>query len=366
MGGAAGTGGVFGTGGGDVLDGGFGTGGAPGTGGGLGMGGSDGTGGAPGAEPSVPPDAPVDTEDAADAPERDVAMESGPESGPDGEPDRGEGDVGVDVPEAPVDTRDARDTRDTRDGRRDTVADVTTGLNLVWFDEFNAAKNTGVDTSKWKYITWGPGTVNNEVQQYTSSVANVFHDGEGHLVLRARYTPAAVNTYTSGRIDTEGISFGPGHRIEVRAKLPAGQGSFPGIIMLGTSGAWPDCGQLSLMEQYGDDKSVFYSTVYAGSAPGSGSTDKTAYAFPYADTASADFHVYSVDWYVDHVVFQVDGDEILSSSFDTSSPLYTITEYLVLDVALGGDMGKTINNTQFPMDMVIDYVHVYELPAITE
>ena len=115
------------------------------------------------------------------------------------------------------------------------------------------------------------------------------------------------------------------------------------------------------MEQHGQDKSVVYSTVYAGDGAGSGSTDNTPFAFPNATAASSEFHVYSLDWYFDHVVFQVDGQEVLSSSYAPSSPLYKITEYVVLDVALGGDMGGKIDNDAFPMDMVLDYVRVYEL-----
>jgi beta-glucanase (GH16 family) len=326
----------------------------------TGLGGVAGAGGATGVGGSTQSDG---SSDAVEARAGDVALEGGPDVGLDVAADHGDGDMGV--PDVPLDARDARDGRAGRDGR--DASDVLRGeagatLNLVWYDEFNAAANTGVDVSKWSYVTWLPGQVNNEKQQYTSNLTNVHHDGNGNLVLSGQYKPSATSSYTSGRIDTNGkVSFGPGHRIEVRAKLPAGAGSFPGIVMMGTSGTWPTCGQLSLMEQYGQDKSWFYSTVYAGSAAGSGSTDKIAYDFPDATTASTDFHVYSVDWYTDHVVFQVDGDEILSSAYATTSPLHNVTEYLILDVALGGDMGGTIDNTAFPMDMLVDYVRVYEL-----
>jgi beta-glucanase (GH16 family) len=235
-------------------------------------------------------------------------------------------------------------------------------LALAWSDEFDGEANTGVDIGKWTYVTWGPGSgaVNNEVQQYTSSTNNVFLDGSGHLVLRALYNPAAANPYTSGRIETRGkVSFGPGYHIEVRAKLPAGRGSFPAILMKGSSGEWPESGALGLMEQYGQDKSWFYATAYAGDEPGSGNTEKTKHIFPDALTASVDFHVYSLDWYNDRLVFQVDGQTILTSSYGPSSPFASITEYFVLNVALGGDMGGAIDNSAFPMEMMVDYVRVY-------
>lgn len=179
-------------------------------------------------------------------------------------------------------------------------------------------------------------------------------------MLRGRYSAGATNPYTSGRIDTNGkASFGPGHRIEVKAKLPAGIGSFPAIVMMGTTGTWPQCGELALMEQYGQDKSWFYSQVSAGNAAGSGSTDSIQYTFPNATTASADFRLYSLDWYSDRVVFKVDGNLIMTSNYDPSSPLYSVPEYIILDVAIGGNMGGTVDNNGFPMDMVVDYVRVY-------
>ncbi len=248
-------------------------------------------------------------------------------------------------------------------------SDVPTGeaglpLVLAWSDEFSGAANTGVDVGKWTYVTWGPGSggVNNELQQYTNSTNNVFLDGSGHLVIRAQHNPAAASPYTSGRIETSGkVYFGPGYHIEVRATLPAGRGSFPGILLRGTAETWPDSGALGLVEQYGQDKSWFYATAYAPDVAGSGRTDKTRYTFPDAITASADFHVYSLDWYWDRLVFQVDGQTILTSSYAPSSPFYSIAEYFVLDVALGGDMGGTIDDSAFPMEMMVDYVRVYVL-----
>jgi beta-glucanase (GH16 family) len=272
-------------------------------------------------------------------------------------------ETGADVPMAYADGSQADEPAalvDAKDAVEARTFDSKPVYTLVWSDEFNGDANTGVDTTKWTYVTWGPGHVNNERQQYTSGASNVFLDGSGHLVLRARYSPMANNPYTSGRIETNGkASFGPGHRIEVRAKLPAGIGSFPGIVMLGTTGTWPQNGELALMEQYGQDKSWFYASANAGNAAGSGSTGYVEYDFTDAATASAEFHLYSADWYTDHVDFAVDGNPIVTATYATVSPFYSVPEYLVLDVALGGTMGGNIDNTAFPMDMVVDYVRVY-------
>ncbi len=237
--------------------------------------------------------------------------------------------------------------------------DAGQALTLVWSDEFDGPANTGVDPTKWSYITWDPDTVNNEVQKYTNLPDNVFLDGSGHLVIRALKMAAGPYPYTSGRIETDGkVSFGPAHRIEVSAKLPAGIGSFPGIVMNGTSGNWPQCGELAIMEQWGQDKTWFYATSYADSVA-NGNSGNIKYTFPKATTASSDFHLYALDWYSDHLVFQVDGNQILSQPYATTSPFHNIPESITLDLALGGNMGGTIDPNGFPMVMVVDYVRVY-------
>jgi beta-glucanase (GH16 family) len=264
----------------------------------------------------------------------------------------------VQGPDAPTNSPDASEAADAAP-TSDTIV-VDSGMTLVWSDEFKGEANSGVDPTKWNHVTWNPGQVNHELQKYTDRLDNVFVDGE-NLVIRALNTPYGNNTYTSGRIESNGhFSFKFG-RIEVRAKLPAGIGSFPGIIMMGTSGNWPQCGELALVEQYGHDKSSFYVDAYASTTTnGSGNTGSIKYTFPDADTASNDFHIYALDWHSDHIAFQVDGIEITRTTFNTSSPFYTIPEYIVLDVALGGDMGLAIDSTSvFPMDMVVDYVRVY-------
>jgi beta-glucanase (GH16 family) len=115
------------------------------------------------------------------------------------------------------------------------------------------------------------------------------------------------------------------------------------------------------MEQYGQDKSWFYATAYAPNTAGSGVTSKTRYTFPDETTASADWHLYAVDWYSDRIVFWVDDHITLTTTYGPTSPFYNITEYIVLDLALGGDMGGTIDNSAFPMEMLVDYVRVYNL-----
>lgn len=251
------------------------------------------------------------------------------------------------------------------DGASGKDAGFDSGPNWrpVWSDEFNLSANTGADATKWNVPTWEPNTVNGEQQKYTARVQNVFHDGQGHLVLRGLHdfwtSNGTIYPYTSGRLQSDGkfqFSFG---RVEVRAKLPAGQGSFPAILLMGTTGNWPQCGEIGMMEQWGQDKSWLYCSTYSGMA----SDIKQKVTFPNTTTLSSDFHVYALEWYSDHMVFFIDDVQVARSNFDTTSPFSTGSFYLILDVAIGGTMGGTIDDVNgFPMDMVLDYVRVYQQP----
>jgi len=251
------------------------------------------------------------------------------------------------------------------DGRpaSDTRVDSGPIWRPLWSDEFSLAANAGADPAKWTPATSDPGTVNNEKQKYTARPQNIFHDGNGHLVLRGRHdfwnNNGTTYPYTSGRLQTDGrfpLKFG---RIEVSAKLPAGQGSFPAILLMGTTGTWPQSGEIGLMEQWGQDKSWLYCSTYAGGASGDIGNQKIS--FPNATTLSSDFHLYALEWYPDHMVFFIDDVQVARSNFDTTSPFYTGTFYLILDVAIGGNMGGAIDDAGgFPMDMVLDYVRVFQ------
>lgn len=241
----------------------------------------------------------------------------------------------------------------------DTAKPDASPWRLLWSDEFDREANTGVVTSKWNVSTWNPGTVNNEEQKYTARAQNVFHDGDGHLVLRGLNEEAGPNPYTSGRIQTDGkyeFKFG---RIEIRAKLPAGQGSFPGMVLMGTNGGWPSCGEIGLMEQRGQDKTSVYCSTYSDSQ----NDLSKKVTFPTTTSLSAEFHTYALEWYVDHMVFFIDDKEEARREFGASSPFATDNNnfYIILDVALGGNMGGAIDDAAFPMDMVLDYVRVYSL-----
>src|SRR5690348_4947363 len=118
---------------------------------------------------------------------------------------------------------------------------------LVWHDEFDLAAGTGPDRTKWTFDLGQTGWGNAELEDYTASTANAFHDGEGHLVIQAIALPGGK--YTSARLKTQGLESFRYGRVEARIKIPFGQGIWPAFWMLGsdiaTSG-WPRCGEIDI------------------------------------------------------------------------------------------------------------------------
>lgn len=342
------------------------------------MRGTTGTGGV-GGQGTAPPDAGTTSLDAPEAGRKDSGGQAGGKSSVKGSGGAATGGMGGGLsnaggttggskggatsgtlshtPDAGLDGNDTPDALVSLDTREPDATVDASSWSLLWSDEFNREKNAGIDSDKWTVLEWESGRVNGEKQRYVDNVENLFFEGNKYLVLRGLHESG--DTYTSARIESKfKFKFG---RVEVSAKLPAGQGSFPGIIMMGTNGGWPDCGELALMEQYGDEKDRIYCSTYSGSQ----SDIQKTFAFPSPTSASAEFHTYAVEWYTDHVVFFVDETEVGRKSYSASSPFandnndFTIT----LDVALGGDMGRAIDNEAFPMDMVVDYVRVYSAPS---
>ncbi|MBU2711815.1 RICIN domain-containing protein [Zooshikella harenae] len=122
---------------------------------------------------------------------------------------------------------------------------------LVWQDEFNYQGKP--DVNKWGYDTGGSGWGNNELQHYTSRKENAYVNGS-HLVIQLRKEPFQANNYTSARLVTRGKGDWTYGRVEVKAKLPAGRGTWPAIWMLPTdrkNGGWPNSGEIDIMEYVG-------------------------------------------------------------------------------------------------------------------
>ena len=243
---------------------------------------------------------------------------------------------------------------------------------LVWSDEFDA--NGAVDASKWFHQTQlpaGGSWHNGEVQHYTNRTDNsIVNNGFLNIIAKKEtyQNQGVTKSYTSARLNSK-FAFKNG-RVEVRAKLPSGVGTWPAIWTLGKNtnedGAywdlqgfgtanWPSCGEIDIMEHWGSNQNYAQSAMHTPSSFG-GTINKGGQNIP---TVSSEFHIYSLDWYADKMVFSVDGKvhytyqpEILNA--DTWP--YDKEQYLLLNLAIEASIYPSF--TQGAME--IDYVRVYQ------
>jgi beta-glucanase (GH16 family) len=229
---------------------------------------------------------------------------------------------------------------------------------LVFSDEFDAPG--ALDPARWGYEI---GYIaNNELQYYTSRSENVRVEG-GNLVIEGRKEPYQGYGYTSARVNTKmRFEFLYG-KVEVRAKLPTGNGTWPAIWMLGANidqVGWPSCGEIDIMENVGFDPLKIYGTIHTDA--GSGANAKGAnvtIANPWDD-----FHVYAMEWYADRIDVFVDGQKYFSYPNDgTGSRAWPFDkpQYLLINLALGGSWGgqKGVDDARFPHLYYVDYVRIY-------
>lgn len=234
---------------------------------------------------------------------------------------------------------------------------------LVWSDEFN---DPGLpDSSKWNYDVGGHGWGNQELQYYTANrPANARVEG-GNLIIEARKENWEGMKYTSARLVTKGKAEWQYGKIEVRAKLPSGLGTWPAIWMLGatTPLVWPDDGEIDIMEHVGFNPGYIHGSVHCKKYYHSIGTQKTDTV--HIPDCSEQFHVYGTEWDKDSVKVSVDGTIYFRfpnerSGYDAWP--FDNKMYLLLNVAFGGTWGgqKGINDSILPQRMEVDYVRVYQ------
>ncbi len=224
----------------------------------------------------------------------------------------------------------------------------------LWSDEFSV--NGAPDPTKWGYDTGAGGWGNNELQNYTTRPENVIVSN-GILKINAIKESYSGSNYTSARILSKGkFSFKYG-KVEFRAKFPTGGGTWPAVWMLGSNidaVAWPACGEIDMLEEVGNQLNVNHSSLHS---PGrSGNTPDTAtVSVPNGNT---EFHVYTMDWRADFIKFYV--DNVVYYTFTNSSSLpFNQNFFLIINCAMGGNFGGTIDPNFTSSTFEVDYIRVY-------
>lgn len=238
---------------------------------------------------------------------------------------------------------------------------VYPSMELVWSDEFDG---TEIDGASWTHeigngcdkgiCGWG----NNELQVYTDAEANSFVK-DGALTIVAR----DESEFTSARMisqDKQEFQFG---RIDIRAKMPEGQGIWPAIWMLGTNideVGWPVCGEIDIMELVGHNPSTTHGTAHYD-ANGYASKTSSRNVQPPASLQD-EYHVYSIIWEQNEIKWMLDYNQynVLTQKMVGATYPFNQSFFFILNIAVGGNWpGDPDETTTFPQRMQVDYVRVF-------
>ncbi|MCW9706425.1 glycoside hydrolase family 16 protein [Fodinibius salsisoli] len=240
---------------------------------------------------------------------------------------------------------------------------------LVWSDEFDYEGLP--DDSKWSYDVgdgcpdlcgWG----NNEQQYYAQNRLENTRVQDGHLIITARKESYKSAAYTSARLLTRNKMAWTYGRIEVKAKLPLGRGTWPAIWMLPEEwvyGGWPSSGEIDIMEHVGHEPNRIYATAHTEAFNHSDGTQNTdTLRVPDAEHR---FHRYAIEWTPDAITWFVDDKQY--AVFKNRRQTYKEWPFdqpfhLILNIAVGGNWGgqEGIDDTIWPQEMVVDYVRIYQ------
>lgn len=268
------------------------------------------------------------------------------------------------------------------------------GYCLVWRDEFS---ENALDKSKWSAEVNCFGGGNNEAQCYVDRPENLWTDGDYlHLkAIREDVTGPALldddpaysgddtsgtGTFSAARIRSKNKGDWRYGRFEIRAKLPAGQGTWPAVWMLPTDnvyGGWARSGEIDIMEavnlKVGGESRVHGTLHYGDNWPNNVYSGE-AYTLPDGSNPADGFHEYAVEWEQGEIRWYVDGDHFATQTEDGWYTLADLADpsapfnqrfHLIMNLAVGGAWAGTVNDTgidesAFPQEMVVDYVRVYE------
>lgn len=246
-----------------------------------------------------------------------------------------------------------------------TSPDSYDGYNLVWADEFSGSTLS----ADWTFelgdgcpdlCGWG----NQELEFYKKENTSL---QEGNLIITAKKENAGSKSYTSSRLITKGKKSFTYGRIDIRAKLPKGQGMWPALWMLGeniTEVGWPKCGEIDIMEMIGGSKFDQDATVHGtvhwdnnGSYANYGGNTKLPFGI-----FNDEFHVFSIIWDNEKIVWLLDNVQyhvidIRPAGLDEFHKPF----YFILNVAVGGTWpGSPDASTVFPQEMKVDYIRVFQ------
>lgn len=245
------------------------------------------------------------------------------------------------------------------------IFDGNPNWTMIYNDEFNI---DGLpDRSKWTVDPKPKAWINGEQQVYTDTTHDNARVRNGDLVITGKRdfpNGGTTDPWSSARVISQNkMDFLYG-KVEVRAKLPKARGSWPAIWMMPTSsvyGGWPKSGEIDILEHIGNQLGRVMSTVHTENNNWQNNGHLSGYRmFPDAHT---NYHTYSLEWSPDSLVFTFDSLHIYTyrnPHTDWKDWPFDQKFHIILNLAIGGGMGGTIVQADWPDSMNVDYVRVYQ------
>jgi beta-glucanase (GH16 family) len=235
---------------------------------------------------------------------------------------------------------------------------------LIWSDEFNYSGLP--DSTNW---TFEEGMKrNNEVQYYTKRRRKNAWVRNGSLTIEARKEHYRGGEYTSASIMTHSKKEFLYGRLEMRAKLPLGRGTWPAFWLIGTNikeVGWPQCGEIDIMEYVGFDSLQVFANINTKAYNHSIKTGKGNALV--VEKPWQNYHVYAMEWTHEKIDFYCDSIKYFTfqNDFrgDDNTWPYDKPHFLIVNLAIGGNWGgqRGIDDSRFPQKYKIDYIRYYSL-----
>ena len=233
----------------------------------------------------------------------------------------------------------------------------------VWGDEFNTPGLP--DSTKWNYEI---GKIrNDELQYYTSKRLENARIEDSVLIIEARKEKFSGADYTSASVISRGIGDWKYGKIEIRAKVPTGKGTWPALWMLPTNSeyGWPTSGEIDIMEYIGvEPQNLFYTCHFEGNN-GTGHMSSGTKS-SYISNPFNQFIKFTLVWTPDKLEWYANDrkyHQYIRTSNDIKLWPFNKEFYLILNLAYGGSWGgyAGVDDTKLPHKFLIDYVRVYQL-----
>ena len=265
----------------------------------------------------------------------------------------------------------------------DGTIETKNNYKLIFKDDFAGER---LNRNTWEVMTGdgsiygNPGWGNEEKQYYTDYSAKTV---DGMLNITAKNEDVRSNNlrgleYTSARIRSKGTAYTYG-RIEARIALPLGYGLWPAFWMLpdfnddNDYGAWPNSGEIDIMEAKGRVKYSIDGTLHYADPTGNHTYNYGSYEFPIGQDITG-FHTYAVEWEEGEIRLYCDSDDTPYKVFNSTQNKWTIKPgnefpapfdknfHVLLNMAVGGnyDGNKLPDLTDLPARMKVDYVKWYK------